>query len=127
LIADRRATGRFDEYGLIGLVTVDTQYNITDPASYNRANMSGQGLDRKVEGDKVTYSYALKEYRGLDEYPSADTVIQSTSSCIGRPFTGAIFTKRERKWAACVRNLALMPSTPWFWSLRADLGDVSSS
>lgn len=75
---------RMDNYGSIGLVTVNTYFNWTDPSSYTVTNMSGQGLDRKVEGNKVTYSYSLKEYRGLDERSSGDKVLHSSASCVGR-------------------------------------------
>ncbi|KAK3349081.1 hypothetical protein B0T25DRAFT_569733 [Lasiosphaeria hispida] len=77
---------RMTEYALPGFWLVPTEYNISDPSTYTMTNISGSGLDRKVEGNKLTYSYSLKEFRGTEESLSTDKVVHSSSTCIGRTY-----------------------------------------
>lgn len=79
---------KVDNYGLLGLATAPVWFNWTDPPSYTATNISGQGLDRTVEGANVTYSYSMKEYRGVEEYASEDRKVRSTSQCVGRTLYG---------------------------------------
>ncbi|EMR69802.1 hypothetical protein UCREL1_3176 [Eutypa lata UCREL1] len=79
---------KVDNYGLLGLATAPVWFNWTDPPSYTATNISGQGLDRTVEGANVTYSYSMKEYRGVEEYASKDRNVRSTSQCVGRTLYG---------------------------------------
>ncbi|GAB1312043.1 hypothetical protein MFIFM68171_02253 [Madurella fahalii] len=60
------------------------KFSYTDTSSYNMRNISGRTLDRKVEGNNVTYSYVLKEYRYVEEILSTTSVLHSSASCIGR-------------------------------------------
>jgi hypothetical protein len=72
-------------------------YNQSDPSTYNLKNISGQGLDRSVDGNAVTYTYHLREHRGLDDYSSSSSVVHSSSSCIGRNFfDGSVYEKGAR-------------------------------
>ncbi|RVD80415.1 uncharacterized protein DFL_008312 [Arthrobotrys flagrans] len=73
-------------HATVGLVTVPIEFNHTDQGNYNVTNLGGQGIDRKVEGDTITYSYSLKEYQGLETTSSKNKVIHSSSSCVGRTF-----------------------------------------
>ncbi|KAK0707873.1 hypothetical protein B0H67DRAFT_648009 [Lasiosphaeris hirsuta] len=77
---------RMTEYALPGFWLVPTEYNISDPSTYTTTNISGSGLDRKVDGNKLTYSYSLKEYRGIESSSSTDKVVHSSSTCIGRTY-----------------------------------------
>jgi hypothetical protein len=77
-----------NDYATFGLSIVDTEFDSKNSSDYTLTNSSGQGLDRKVEGDKVTYSYALKEYFGLEERSSKDKILHSSSTCIGRHIWG---------------------------------------
>lgn len=72
---------------------VSTEFDPKNPATFTLTNASGEGLDRKVDGDKVTYSYPLKEYQGLTITPAKDRVLHSSSSCVGSTVWGKnIFT-----------------------------------
>ncbi|CUS15094.1 unnamed protein product [Tuber aestivum] len=79
---------RMSDYAAVGMSTVLTEFDSTNP-TITLTNSSGQGLDRKVEGDKVIYSYSLKEYQGLDVHPARDKVLHSSSSCVGRTMWGS--------------------------------------
>ncbi|GAB1318624.1 hypothetical protein MFIFM68171_08834 [Madurella fahalii] len=68
------------------LTALSIMYDQSGPSTYNMRYISGQVLDREVEGSTVTYTYDLGEYRGLDEYPSFDRVVHSPLSCTGRNF-----------------------------------------
>ena len=78
-----------DKYATIGLLTVPTEFTSTDPSNYTMVNSGGKGLDRKVEGKKVTYSYSLKEFRGLEVNSSKSKTVHSSSTCIGRRLYGS--------------------------------------
>jgi hypothetical protein len=84
-------------FSYAGLTAVPTLYNQSDPSTYNMKNISGQGLDRSVDGDAVTYTYHLREHRGLNDYSSSSSVVHSSSSCIGRTFfDGSVYEKGAR-------------------------------
>ncbi|KAF2262562.1 hypothetical protein CC78DRAFT_606095 [Lojkania enalia] len=87
---------QMNDYAAIGLSTVPTPFNSTVPSTFNLTNAGGRGLDRKVEGDKVTYSYFLREYRGAEEKASADKVLHSSSKCIGRNLWGSDVYEKGR-------------------------------
>ncbi|RYP01586.1 hypothetical protein DL765_010851 [Monosporascus sp. GIB2] len=131
--------GRVSNYALTGLTSVPTEYNMSDPSTYTMTNISGLGLNRKVEGDTVTYSYSLREYRGLDQYPSTDKVLHSSSRCIGRAFyNGAVYEKGRRVGSTrddgsdkpeFVRVLGAMyawysPATDYLWGMRWDYNNI---
>lgn len=59
-------------------------FNQSVASSYDMTNISGTGLNRRVEGHNLTYSYFLREYQGDEERPSKDRVLHSSSSCVGR-------------------------------------------
>ena len=80
--------GTISDYGSIGLPMVSTELDPKNPATFTLTNASGQGLDRKVEGKKVIYSYSLKEYQGLKVAGAKDKVIHSASSCVGSMMWG---------------------------------------
>ncbi|KAK6507928.1 hypothetical protein TWF481_006349 [Arthrobotrys musiformis] len=75
---------RMNNYAAIALSAGGMDFNETDPVDYNVTNLGGQGLNRRVEGDTLTYSYFLKEYRGLEVNSSADKVLHSSSRCSSR-------------------------------------------
>ncbi|KAK6496291.1 hypothetical protein TWF481_002316 [Arthrobotrys musiformis] len=87
-------TGAFDDnvvveptlsnYATFGLLTAPTNFDQKSPSSYNTTNLGGQGLDRKVEGNEITYSYFLKEYHDRETTLSKDKVIHSSARCVGR-------------------------------------------
>lgn len=72
----------------LGLSSVSIPFDYGDPSQYAAANMSGQGLYRKVDGKVVTYSYFLKEYHGDKEWPSKYRVLHSSSNCTERIISG---------------------------------------
>jgi hypothetical protein len=74
-------------YAWVGLGMGSIRFDPAEPSSHNEGNISGLGLDRKVEGDKVTYSYFLKEYRDGEENKT-NKALQSSSSCIGTTVYG---------------------------------------
>jgi len=80
--------GRMNNYGTVGLVSVPVEFSSSTPSSYNMTNISGQGVDRKIEGNRVTYSYSMKEFSGLDTLSTTDKIVRSSSSCIGRTLNG---------------------------------------
>ncbi|KAM7205172.1 hypothetical protein V8F20_003309 [Naviculisporaceae sp. PSN 640] len=86
---------RFADFASIGLASVPTTLIMSDPTTYTRNNISGQGLDRKVDEDgNVTYSYSLKEYVGLDVISSKENIVHSSSRCLGRNmFNGNVYEK----------------------------------
>lgn len=82
-------------YVTLGQFLVPTPFSPRDPVSFTATNISGRGLSRKIEGDKVTYSYTMKEFRGGDEYPSG-MVLHSLSKCIGRVIRGSDVYEDEK-------------------------------
>jgi hypothetical protein len=78
-----------NEQAIIGLLAVriplkDGDYSGVIPGTGRRQiYLRGQGLNRKVEGDTVTYSYYLKEFQDTNVRPS-DKVLHSSSRCLGR-------------------------------------------
>ncbi|KAK4455267.1 hypothetical protein QBC34DRAFT_460104 [Podospora aff. communis PSN243] len=87
--SENQDLGQINNFALAGLTVVDTKHNRSDPSTYNMKNISGKSLDRSITGDRVTYTYHLREYRGLDEYASTDRILHSSSQCLGR----SIFNK----------------------------------
>jgi hypothetical protein len=83
------STGEMSDYATVGMTTVPTEFDSKNSAHFTLTNAAGHGLDRKVEGEEVTYSYSLKEYRGLDVNPAQDKVLHSSSSCVGRTMWGS--------------------------------------
>ena len=71
--------------------------------------MSGLGLDRKVEGTEVTYTYFLRGYQGEEVKLDPDRTIQSSSSCAGSFVWGPDVYKDEQwlgkvsKWSRHAR------------------------
>ncbi|KAK4159958.1 hypothetical protein QBC43DRAFT_191258, partial [Cladorrhinum sp. PSN259] len=115
-------------HALVGLPSVISEFDLLDPSSQSMVNISGQGLDRSVDGDRVTYSYSLKEYEGLKESSSINKTLHSSSRCIGRVFyNGSIYEKgREvgstRNSPEFIRVLAAMyewyePATDFLWGM----------
>ncbi|KAK5655738.1 hypothetical protein OQA88_5275 [Cercophora sp. LCS_1] len=89
-----RDLGQMANFALSSFIVADTKYNQSDPSTYTMRNISGLGLDRSVDGDTVTYTYHLREHRGLDEYASSGLAFQSSSNCLGRNFyNGGIYEK----------------------------------
>ncbi|KAK3985424.1 hypothetical protein QBC44DRAFT_275230 [Cladorrhinum sp. PSN332] len=83
---DSDTMARFGEYALVGLATAPVSFNKTDQASWTMKNVSGYGLDRTVDGSKLTYTYSLNEYRGLDRNFNDDHAVHSSSSCVARNY-----------------------------------------
>jgi hypothetical protein len=54
-----------NDHAMMGLMAVRVPFvaNKSLLAPETEIDINGQGLDRHVEGDTVTYSYYLKEYR----------------------------------------------------------------
>jgi hypothetical protein len=73
-----------DSLEQIGRLTVPYSFSSRDETTWNAKNLSGFGVDRVVEGNKVTYTYSLREYRGFEEYSSISRVMHSSASCITR-------------------------------------------
>jgi hypothetical protein len=86
-----------NNFSYAGLTAVPITYNQSDPSTYNMKNIGGQGLDRSVDGNTVTYTYHLREHRGLDDYSSSSRVVRSSSSCIGRTFFNASVYEKGAK------------------------------
>ncbi|KAH8587889.1 hypothetical protein B0O99DRAFT_583890 [Bisporella sp. PMI_857] len=84
-----QSSRRMSDYASVGLSTAPSEFDSKNPANFTLTNSAGQGLDRKVEGDKVTYSYSLKEYQGVDVRPAQNKVLHSSSSCVGRTLWGS--------------------------------------
>lgn len=78
-----------NKYATVGLSTVPSEFDSKNPLTYNATNITGHGFDRVVHGDTVTYSYRLKEYRGLQISSSRTEILHSSSSCIGRAIWGS--------------------------------------
>lgn len=56
-------------------------------------------MDRRVDGNTVTYTYHLHEYKGPDGCLSSDEVIQSSSTCTGRVISlGIDYLENETRW-----------------------------
>jgi hypothetical protein len=88
---------QMSNFNYAGLTAVPIIYNQSDPSTYNMKNISGQGLDRSVDGNLVTYTYYLREHRGLVDYSSSSSIVHSSSSCIGRNFfNGSVYEKGVR-------------------------------
>jgi len=80
---------RMNRYATVGLSTMPSEFDSKNPLTYNATNITGHGFDRVVHGDTVTYSYRLKEYRGLQISSSKTEILHSSSSCIGRTIWGS--------------------------------------
>jgi hypothetical protein len=75
------------EFALPGFWLVPTtDFDFENPSHYTTTNIGGSGLNLTVEGEKVTYSYPFKEFFGPDESLSADKIMRSSVTCIGRTF-----------------------------------------
>ncbi|KAJ5031368.1 hypothetical protein PSV08DRAFT_173340 [Bipolaris maydis] len=61
----------------------DDGFNFRNSSTYNMENIGGHGLNRAVEGDSVTYSYYLKQYRDEEITSSNASVVHSSSRCFG--------------------------------------------
>ncbi|RYP52153.1 hypothetical protein DL770_011022 [Monosporascus sp. CRB-9-2] len=98
-------------FSVIGLLSVQTEFQMTDESSYNLTNITGQGLDRKVEGNALTYSYSLREYSGSEVRASADRILRSSSRCVGRVLynNGDVYER-----GAKVGNIPLDPTARSF-------------
>lgn len=86
----------------LGLSSVPIPFDYEDRSQYAAANMSGQGLYRKVDGKSVTYSYFLKEYQGNEEWHSKDRVLHSSSNCTERRVFGdGVYEGGEMIYRVC--------------------------
>ncbi|KAH7558279.1 hypothetical protein J3E72DRAFT_370553 [Bipolaris maydis] len=75
---------RMNRYATIGLSNMpDDGFNFRNSSTYNMENIGGHGLNRAVEGDSVTYSYYLKQYRDEEITSSNASVVHSSSRCFG--------------------------------------------
>lgn len=73
-----------NRYATIGLSNVPGgDFDSKNISTYNATNINGHGLNRMINGDRVTYSYYLKEYRGEEVNSSKTNVLHSSSKCIG--------------------------------------------
>lgn len=135
---DRGGPRRIDlakvtNHAMAGLTSVPSEYNLSDLSNHTMLNISGQGLDRKVESDQVTYSYSLKEYQGPEEFSRIEKTLHSSSRCVGRAFyNGSIYEKGENVGSTrnvtssspeFIRVLASMyawysPATDYLWGMR---------
>ncbi|KAK0711757.1 hypothetical protein B0H67DRAFT_491133 [Lasiosphaeris hirsuta] len=117
--------GEVTNFALASL-TVRTMYNQSDPSAYNMKNISGLGLDRNVDGDKVTYTYRLREHRGLDEYSSLDRVVQSSSSCLGRNYYNGSDSSPEFLHVLGGIYAYYNPATDYIWAKNWDYAELES-
>jgi len=46
------------------------------------------GFSREIQGETVTYSYALRERQGGEEFPSQSRVLRSSARCLARGIIG---------------------------------------
>jgi hypothetical protein len=72
-----------NDYGMNGLLAVHVPIDGLE-APRTEMNIAGQGLDRQIVGDTVTYSYHLKEYQDKNVSFSEEKVLHSSSRCLGR-------------------------------------------
>jgi hypothetical protein len=65
-------------------------FDYSDPSTYNANNINGSSVDRHVDVDakNVTYTYHLREWRGLQSYTSPDIFVRSSSTCSSRVLYG---------------------------------------
>ena len=71
----------YAEHTLNGLPPI--ALNESDPEDYNKRFHNGYDLSRAINGKAVSYSYWLKQQRGLDNDLSDDRIIHSSSNCTG--------------------------------------------
>jgi hypothetical protein len=76
--------GVLNSFERIGRLTVPYSLSSRDLTTWNAKNLSGYGVDRIVDGKTVTYTYPLREYRGVEEYPSSSRIMHTSASCITR-------------------------------------------
>ncbi|KAH7305308.1 hypothetical protein B0I35DRAFT_464917 [Stachybotrys elegans] len=69
------------QFASLGLLLQPLDFDIETPSNFNRNNLSRAGIDRKVNGKTVTYSYSLREFISAEEYISRENVIYSSSTC----------------------------------------------
>jgi hypothetical protein len=103
-----------DNLALVGLTTTPIDLNLRDPSSYTVKNIGGEGVDRKVEGGQVTYSYFLKEYQGLEEYPSTDKVLHCSSRCTGRTIKKSDVYDNTGSWVGNIGWRPTLSASPHF-------------
>jgi hypothetical protein len=73
-------------FELTGMMATPTTFNESDQSTWNMKDIGRKGLHRNVDEStrNVTYTYYLHEYRGLEDYPSTDKFVRSSSTCKAR-------------------------------------------
>ncbi|KAH7310850.1 hypothetical protein B0I35DRAFT_79363 [Stachybotrys elegans] len=62
----------------------------------SKMNIAGLGLNRTVDGDKITYSYLLREYQGTETRQSEE-LLESSSTCLERVVRdGEVYERGEK-------------------------------
>lgn len=79
----RTKLDHLNEWATVGLLVAPTEFIETNMSTYTLEDSGGYGLNRKVEGRIVTYSYIPREHYGLETKASQDRTIYSSSTCIG--------------------------------------------
>lgn len=80
-------------YAKIGLgIVPDSFFDFSNSSTYNMTNINGQGLNRVVEGEYVTYSYYLRDYRREEITKSNTSVVHSSSR-----YSGGTMSLRENQ------------------------------
>ncbi|KAK4220522.1 hypothetical protein QBC38DRAFT_462530, partial [Podospora fimiseda] len=82
----RTTMARYAEYGQVGLISAPFIFNKTDQQSWTTKNVSGYNVNRTVDGNKLTYSYSLNEYRGTNVETDKNHVVHSSLTCVARTF-----------------------------------------
>jgi hypothetical protein len=54
----------------------------------NKNDIGIPGFSREIQGETVTYSYALRERQGGEEFPSQSRVLRSSARCLARGIIG---------------------------------------
>lgn len=63
-----------------------TVFNESGNSTWNMPDLGRKSLHRNVDEStrNITYTYCLHEYRSLEDYPSPDKIVRSSSTCKAR-------------------------------------------
>ena len=83
------------EFAALGKLLIDSAADVSmytdedfELVALSKKDMGIPGFSREIEGETVTYSYALRERQGGEEFPSRSRVLRSSSRCLARGIIG---------------------------------------
>jgi len=107
----------FEKYASTAFLSLPVLYDwfrdrpeVSETRELRVTNFSNTGIDWVVSGNRITYSYAMREYQGEIVRGSTDTMLHSSSECVERTIYNGDLYEGSRKLHNIGESLRELPT-----------------